>query len=153
MNFHHPEKIWRKSIDQGPPSAIADILGNTLAGTLTISPDGKLLAYLYQQYSPPFVAVAVIPAAGGDPTNIFKVPGGVGRLRWSPDGSALQYLLALGGATNLWEQPLKGGNAQQLTSFKTGQIFDFSWSLDRKRLFLTRGQTTRDVVLIEDLNW
>jgi hypothetical protein len=57
-----------------------------------------------------------------------------------------------GGATNLWEQPLKGGNAQQLTSFKTGQIFDFSWSRDRKRLLLTRGQTTRDVVLIEDLN-
>ncbi len=152
MNFHHPEKIWRKPIDRAPPSAIADILGNTLRGALTISPDGKLLAYPYQQYSPPFVAVAVIPASGGDPIKTFKVPGTLGRLRWSPDGSALQYLLALGGATNLWEQPLKGGSAQQLTSFKAGQIYDFSWSRDRKRLLLTRGQTTRDVFLIDDLD-
>ena len=151
MNFHHPEKIWRKPIDRGPPSEIADVLGNTLCGTLTISPDGKLLAYPYQQYSPPFVALAVIPADGGDPIKTFKVPGALGRLRWSPDGNTLQYLLALGGATNLWEQPLNGGSAQQLTSFKTGQIFDFSWSRDRKRLLLTRGQTTRDVVLIENL--
>ena len=152
MNFHHPEKIWRKPIDRDPPSAIADVLGSTLFGTLTISPDGRLLAYPYQQYSPPFVALAVIPANGGDPVKTFKVPGAVGRLRWSPDGNTLQYLLTLGGATNLWEQPLNGGKAQQLTSFKTGQIFDFSWSRDRKRLLLTRGQTTRDVVLIEDLD-
>jgi Tol biopolymer transport system component len=152
MNFHHPEKIWRKPIDRGPPSAIADVLGSTLFGTLTISPDGKLLSYSYQQYSPPFVALAVIPADGGDPIHTFKVPGTLGRLRWSPDGNALQYLLTLGGATNLWEQPLNGGSAKQLTSFKTGQIFDFSWSRDRKRLLLARGQTTRDVVLIEDLD-
>lgn len=96
--------------------------------------------------------MAVIPASGGDPIKTFKVPGTLGRLRWSPDGSALQYLLALGGATNLWEQPLKGGSAQQLTSFKAGQIYDFSWSRDRKRLLLTRGQTTRDVFLIDDLD-
>jgi len=152
MNFHHPEKIWRKPIDRGPPSEVANVLGDTLFGTLTISPDGKFLAYPYQQYLPPFVALAVIPADGGDPIQTFKVPGALGRVRWSPDGNTLQYLLTSGGATNLWEQPLNGRNAQQLTSFKTGQIFDFSWSRDRKRLFLTRGQTTRDVLLIEDLS-
>ncbi|MGH7485548.1 MAG: hypothetical protein ACREMY_08080, partial [bacterium] len=64
---------------------------------------------------------------------------------------ALHYLMTRNGATNLWEQPLRGGRQKQLTQFTSGQIFDFSWSADHTRLLLTRGQSTRDIVLIGDL--
>ena len=47
------------------------------------------------------------------------------------------------------EQPLKGGSAQQLTSFKTGQIHHSVGRATESALLLTRGQTTRDVFLIE----
>jgi WD40-like Beta Propeller Repeat len=62
-------------------------------------------------------------------------------LSWSADGKALQYLQTRNGATNLW----------QLTSFTSGEIFRFSWSLDRKHLLFTRGSTTSDVVLLSNL--
>ena len=95
LNYTHPEKVWRQAMAGGSPSPIADVLGDTLFGALTVSPDGRFLAYPYQQYSPPFVALAVIPERGGPPQKLFKVPGFVGALRWSPEGTALQYSILL----------------------------------------------------------
>jgi eukaryotic-like serine/threonine-protein kinase len=152
LNLAHPDKVARISVEGGSPVDVAYLLGDTPLGNLTVSPDGKFLAYPYQQYSPPLVALAIIPATGGAPVRTFTLPGFIGRLRFSPDGKALQYLMTRNGATNLWEQPLDSSKATQLTRFNSGQIFDFSWSLDHKQLFLTRGQSTRDVVLIANLD-
>ena len=145
LNFAHPEMIHRISFSDGSTTSVGGVLGDTLFGNLAISPDGRFLAYPYQQYSPPFVA-----SGGGSLVNTFKVPGFLGSLRWSPDGRSLQYLLTHSDATNLWEQSLSGGNPKQLTYFNTGEIFDFAWSLDGKQLFLTRGQSTRDIVLLKN---
>jgi DNA-binding winged helix-turn-helix (wHTH) protein/Tol biopolymer transport system component len=151
LNYTHPEKVWRQAMAGGSPRPVADVLGDTLFGALTVSPDGRFLAYPYQQYSPPFVALAVISERGGPAQKQFKVPGFVGALRWSPEGTALQYLITRNDATNLWEQPLQGGEPKQITQFNTGRIFDFTWTRDRKHLLLARGQSTRDVVLITGL--
>jgi hypothetical protein len=35
--------------------------------------------------------------------------------------------------------------------FTSGRIFCFNWSFDSQRLFLTRGDVTRDVVLFSNL--
>jgi hypothetical protein len=150
LNFNSIERIQRMSTEDGSIADIATVRGDTAFGNLTISPAGNWLAYPYQQYSPPLVALAVISAKGGPPIKQFQVPGSLGRIRWSPKGDALQYLKTQGGATNLWEQRLEGGTPMQLTHFRVGQMFDFDWSYDHKTLFMTRGQVTRDVVLIED---
>ena len=90
------------------------------------------------------------PSKGGQPIIQFQVPSFLGHIRWSPKGDALQYLQTQEGATNLWEQRLDGGGPRQLTHFSVAQIFDFDWSHDQKRLLMTRGELTRDVVLIEN---
>ena len=150
LNFtRHPKGIQRISTEDGSTASVAKVLGDTLFGNLTISPDGTLLAYPYQQYSPPLVALAVLSSKGGPPIKQFKMPGFLGHVRWAPKGDALQYLQTQDGATNLWEQRLEGGGPRQLTHFSVGQIFDFDWSHDQKQLLMTRGQVTRDVVLIE----
>jgi hypothetical protein len=59
----------------------------------------------------------------------------------------LQYLLTRKGATNVWEQPLSGGEARQRTDFTSGCIFGFCWSRDGKQLLIGKGSDTRDVVL------
>lgn len=51
-------------------------------------------------------------------------------------------------AANLWVQPLDGRPRKQLTSFTTGQIFDFGWSPEGKRI--ARGAESRDVILLHD---
>jgi len=53
--------------------------------------------------------------------------------------------------TNIWEQPLAGGSPKQITNFTSGSIFDFDWSQDGKRLFMSRGEVSSDVVLLSNL--
>ncbi len=148
LNAVHPEKIRKVSVVDGSISEIGDVLGDTLFGNIVVSPDGKYLAYPYQQYSPPVVELAVIPSAGGSPVKKFQVPGFVGTLRWSRDGKALDYVLTSNGASNIWEQSLSGLKPKQLTHFNSGEIFDFSWTADREHILMTRGQSKRDVVLL-----
>jgi DNA-binding winged helix-turn-helix (wHTH) protein/Tol biopolymer transport system component len=151
MNGVHPEKIRRISIADGSISEIADVAGDTLFGNIVVSPNGKYLAYPYQQYSPPVVELAVIPSGGGTPINQFQVPGFLGTLRWSPDGRALQYVLTNNGASNIWEQSLSASKPKQITHFSSGEIFDFSWTADHEHLLMTRGQSKRDVILLSHL--
>ena len=151
MNGVHPERIRKISVLDGLISEIADVLGDTLFGNIVVSPDGKYLAYPYQQYSPPVVELAVIPSGGGTPINRFQVPGFLGTLRWSPDGKALQYVLTSNGASNIWEQSLSALKPKELTHFNSGEIFDFSWTADHEHLLMTRGQSKRDVILLSHL--
>ena len=152
LNAVHPEKIRKISMADGSISEIGDVLGDTLFGNIVVSPDGKYLAYPYQQYSPPVVELAVIPSGGGTPINEFQVPGFLGTLRWSPDGKALHYVLTSNGASNIWEQPLSTLKPKQLTHFASGEIFDFSWTSDHEHLLMTRGQSRRDVILLSHLH-
>jgi eukaryotic-like serine/threonine-protein kinase len=140
------QKIYRLSIEGGAPVELASSPGG---GSPAISPDGKFVVFSFQEGSPvPQLKAEVIPAEGGKSLHVFQLPRGVGTLRWSPDGKALQYLLTRNGATNVWEQPLSGGNPRQFTHFTSGLIFDFSWSRDGKQLLLSKGDQSSDVVLI-----
>ena len=109
-----PHSISRISIEGGIPVKIAEILGVFMVGRLSISPDARFLAYPYEEYTPvPILKLAIIPAMGGPPVRIITAPGGAyayGSLLWSPDGRSLQYILTENGASNIWEQPLDGGN-------------------------------------------
>ena len=150
-----PEKIWQVPIAGGAPAEVAEVLGSQLVGPLTISPDGKFLAYPYTQYGhvpSEGRSLAVVPIDGGPPVRNFKILQDTGTLQWhwSPDGKSLHYVQMADGAANIWEQPLAGGQPTQLTKFTSGQIFDFTWSQDRKQLLLTRGETTTDIVLLKN---
>ena len=154
VNFDQPQKIWRIPIEGGSPTEIAEVVGSTITGRLSVSPDGKLLTFPYTQFDQvPSKGwrIAVVSADGGPPMRTFGVPGGIDHLRWSPDGQALQYLLTRARATNIWEQPLAGEEPNQLTKFTSGLIFDFNWSSDNNKLLLTRGSISSDVILMSNL--
>jgi DNA-binding winged helix-turn-helix (wHTH) protein/Tol biopolymer transport system component len=147
-----PYAILRLPSEGGDPIEIAKSPGYEIRPRLSISPDGKLLAYAYDEALPSTgTKLAVIPASGGAPLQTFKVPSDVSALRWAPDGRRLQYLLTRNGATNIWEQPVAGGGSKQFTQFTSGRIFDFDWSADGKQLLLARGEISSDVVLLSNL--
>jgi serine/threonine protein kinase len=141
-------KLFRLPIEGGTPTQLA----STRFGAFgVISPDGKSIAYGYQEGDPvPLPKLAVIPAAGGSPLHVFVRPGGANGLRWSPDQKGVQYLLTRKGATNVWEQPLAGGAPHQITNFTSGRIFGFAWTRDGKQLLLAKGEDTSDVILISN---
>jgi DNA-binding winged helix-turn-helix (wHTH) protein/Tol biopolymer transport system component len=151
VNRHRPQKIWRISMDGGAPMEVGPGMGEGTSSPLSVSPDGKFLAYTFVHYRPNAWKLAVQLASGGPVIKVFDVPGGTYRVRWSAAGTSLQYLVTQNGVTNIWEQPLAGGYAKQLTKFDSGQIFDFTWSFDDKTLFFTRGDVTSDVVMFSNV--
>jgi len=145
-----PQRIIRQSVDGGPETEVATVLGDTLAGNLSISPDGKLLAYAFRQHSDPKTLawyLAVIPTTGRGPVVRIKVPQIAIGPKWSADGRSLEFLLVRDGWMNLWRQSLQGGGLEPITHFENGTITDFDWLADGKHLLLARGSANYDVVL------
>jgi len=71
--------------------------------------------------------------------------------RFTPDGNAVVY--AISGAKNeynLWLHPLDSKLGRQITNFSSEQIYGFGWSPDGKKLFVARGHTESDVILLRD---
>jgi hypothetical protein len=73
------------------------------------------------------------------------------KVKWGRRPDLLTYIETRDGVANLWEQTIAGGPPRQLTRFTEGHIFNFAYSKDRTRLFLSRGSRRGDVVLLRGL--
>ena len=140
--------IYKQSIEGGTATRLVD---DSFGGGGEISPDGKLITYV-KKGATDFSSnvMAVIPAAGGAPVYSFLLQAGTQSVCWAPDGRAIDFVLTRGGVSNLWQQPIAGGPAKQLTDFKSGHIFGYSWSHDGKQLAVARGSTSSDIILISN---
>jgi eukaryotic-like serine/threonine-protein kinase len=159
------KSVVYRSISVGPGGAIADGLWTVpitgerppqliakepqLWWASQISPDGKIIAYVVAPAERSSVCqLKVIPFTGGAPIYQRDWRGDMGPPRWAPDSAALEYRLTRDGTSNVWQQKLTGGPPKQITNFKSGLIFDFSWSRDGKQLGLIRGSQSSDVIMI-----
>jgi len=143
-------KHYRIPIDGGTPVELPSV--PRAAEVALLSPDGKWIAYRYQEGNPvPLPKFAVVPVGGGDPTHVFGFPPNSQGIRWSPDGKGIQFSVSKNGVTNIWERQLAAGTLRQITNFTSGLIFGFSWTRDGK-LLLSRGEGTSDVVLISNFH-
>jgi eukaryotic-like serine/threonine-protein kinase len=140
--------VWRMPLGGGQPVRLSDPTANLPV----VSPDGKQIACFYwdEQAKPPR-GIMIIPFTGGVPTRRFDIsPHADGFvLDWTPDSRALLYIDTR--LTNIWSQPVNGGEPAQVTNFQGDQIFNFDYSPDGKWLAVARGIVTNDVVLIRDL--
>ncbi|MGZ8844873.1 MAG: TolB family protein, partial [Pyrinomonadaceae bacterium] len=142
--------LWKVSVDGGDPVQLTD----KPATRASFSPDGKLIAcgYFVEGANSPW-KVAIIPFAGGRPVKLLDIPqsGNLwAGLWWASDARAFFYADVQNGVSNLWSQPVYGEKAVQITNFDTESILHFALSRDGKRLALSRGHPTADVVLIKD---
>ena len=152
--------IRKVSVDGSPP---VDLVAEGEERNPQISPDGKLLAYFFNDQQTKRPKLAVINVEGGAPVKTFDLPvsslsiyeSGFSSLyrgfHWSPDGRALVYINTLSGVSNLWRQPLDGGRPRQITDFESDLIYNFAYARDGRTLALARGSHTRDAVLISDV--
>ena len=138
--------IWKVPIEGGNPVRL-----NNTAWTAypAVSPDGKMLAYSYRDATvTPMNGVAIMWLDGSTPARRFEISS---RLRWTPDSRSLLYVKNDGGVSNIWSQPISGAIPKQITHFNSLSILNFDVSRYGKRLVMSRGTLSRDVVLIRDL--
>jgi TolB protein len=144
--------LWKVSIEGGTPIEVT----NRPAVTPLVSPDGKLLAYLYPDAPDPLAPpnrIAIMSIEGGEPIKTFSFQGATiieVTARWSGDGRSIFYTTSNNNVTNVWSQPIEGGPPKQITDFKDSLMTGFAWSNDRKALACTRGILLRDAVLISE---
>ena len=117
----------------------------------TISPDGTMIAYHYEDpaANPPR-GVAIMAFDGGPATKHFDIPQRAW-FRWAADSRSLLYVKDEGGVSNMWSQTIAGGTPTQITHFNNEEIDSFDLSRDGKRIVMSRGTMRQDVMLIRDL--
>ncbi len=140
--------LWKVGIDGGTPSQLTD----RASQFPSISPDGKSIAYFYndeQANNQP--KLSIIPFEGGEQAKTIDLARTAQPLgfAWMPDGRSVAYLASDSGNFNVWSQPVDGTAARQLTNFKSDLIDSFAISRDGK-IAVFRVSATRDVVLIKD---
>ena len=124
--------VWKIPAEGGEPVQLTD----KRSSDPTVSPDSKLVAYIYLDENAPW-HIAVAPLEGGEPLKTFALPATFSTpLRWTPDGRAVAYTDTKNDVSNIVAQPLDGSALKQLTDFKADRIFYFDYSRDGKQLAL-----------------
>jgi Tol biopolymer transport system component len=140
------EGVWRMPIEGGT----AVKLELPVALIMGFSPDGKLAFYTSSEVQQASLNTNLIvtTAAGGAPLHTFEVPSDIRMAQFTPDGKAIAFVLRRNQSTNIWEQPLAGGDLIQLTKFSFTDLFTFAWSRDGEELAFSRAQGKTDVVMM-----
>ena len=153
------QQIWRVPLDgTGKPEPIpgSAVPGAILVGReLSISPDGKTLAYLVEvltsEKKSGIQKVALLDLATLNSPRLVDVDPRISTAaQFTADGKALAYSIRQSGVDNIWVQPLTGAPGRQITNFDREQILSFRWSPDDRSLGMLRGHTDSDVVLLEE---
>lgn len=113
-----------------------------------VSPDGRSIIILDPPTNEGTWTVCGLPTCT---TRKPIAPIAGGRPRWMADGKAFSYY---DGKTHtiLWQQPMDGSPPRQLTQLTgEGQIGAYAWSRDGKRLAMSRGIPSSDIVLFKGL--
>lgn len=132
--------IVKVPIEGGTPT----VLVSKTASDFAMSPDGKQLAVLY--ISGTTAQIGIIPVDGGPP--IHTVPLLAGLFNFAPDGRSITFAIQKNGVMDLWNQPIAGGELQQLTHFTTAEgISSFQYSKDGKQIAISRGEPVSDVLV------
>jgi serine/threonine protein kinase len=144
------DRIWKVSIDGGSPSPLSD----KAARHPVFSPDGKLVACYIREEGAAW-QLAILRVDGGQLEKTFSIPAAVADQwvgpRWTPDSKSITYIQTQGGISNVWNQPVNGTTATQLTNFNQDQIFAFAWSPSGKSLALVRGVNAKSVIVMKGL--
>jgi len=156
------QQLWRAALDgsRKPEALPASTVPRTIpiGSGLSISPEGKLLAYVlatvptpddpYPQYK---VALLELSSKDSKPRLVDADERiSSGGLSFTPDGKSIAYPVRESGVDNLWVQPLDGSSGRMITQFDSDQIFNFRWSPDGRSLCILRGHSDSDVVLIRE---
>jgi Tol biopolymer transport system component/DNA-binding winged helix-turn-helix (wHTH) protein len=150
-----PAAIWKVSIEGGTPVPISHLTDALTEGYLSISPDGKWLAY--RHVSVPgartedfTMRIGLLPTDGKTGPRLLDLPMRRSIIHWSSDSTALYYAAGAFNSSSIWRHPLDGSNPQKLLDFPD-RILNFAWSPDWKNLVVSHGKEQGDALLITNL--
>jgi TolB protein len=148
--------IWKVSIEGGVPVQGLPPTTAMTGGLLSISPDGKWMAYRHASSGSDArsedrtMSIGVLPADGDAEPRLFDLQTRRPVIQWSGDSASFYYAAGVFDSSSLWRQPLNGDKPQKLLDFPD-RVFNFAWSRDGKNLVVSRGTQRGDAILVTNL--
>jgi dipeptidyl aminopeptidase/acylaminoacyl peptidase len=105
----------------------------------TISPDGRVLAFVSQRNGDMAPQLYLLPLAGGEPARITSVPTGVAQPMWFPDGKRIAFLSRVWADLDTMEkqaarQKERADNKSSAQAWDGGPIYYWDTWLDDRAL-------------------
>jgi eukaryotic-like serine/threonine-protein kinase len=138
------------------PIAAAVVPHSFLSGGITLSSDGKTLAYVVEIVNPEaqngHEQLALLDLGAASAPRLLEVDPHITQngLQFTPDGKGVAYPVTQNGVDNIVIQPLDGSPRKQITNFTSEHITNFRWSPDGKNLGVLRNHSESDVVLLQE---
>jgi Tol biopolymer transport system component len=114
-----------------------------------LSSDGQKVAYSPEGSQETHALVIALTSNRERPIRSLRLPDAK-LWHWDPNNQDIDFVKTATSTDNIWRVPSDGGPPVQLTYFDSGEIFDFAWSPDSKKLAIAKGSTSSDVVLIRN---
>lgn len=150
-----PGAIWKISVEGGNAVQVSRLTNATPEGFVSVTPDGKRLAYHHVSDKPKagdenqLLKIGVLPTNGSGEPQLFNLPMRRPFVQWTSD-STFDYAAGTFNASSLLRQTLADGESQKITDFPD-RVFNFAWSGDGKNLVVSRGKQQGDAILITNL--
>jgi Tol biopolymer transport system component/DNA-binding winged helix-turn-helix (wHTH) protein len=153
MKRNDTANIWKISSAGGEPTVALHVEGGAADGPLSLSPDGKWIAYRELNDRPASASaedrtqrVGVARLDGSEKAKFFDLPLRRPITQWMT-AESFDYLSGTFNSSRIVRQPLGGGEGQQIINFPD-RVFNFAWSRDGKMLAVSRGSLQGDAILI-----
>jgi dipeptidyl aminopeptidase/acylaminoacyl peptidase len=123
------------------PFDVEDLVRLDRVGDPQVSPDGRRIAYTLRETDMDgnrgVVGIWMVPADGSRAPRRMTGPGASAvSPRWAPDGNSIYFLTSRSGSMQVWNLPLVGGEAMQVTDYPIG-VGAFVVASGGKRLALS----------------
>lgn len=125
------------------PLKPSDVFRLQNIGDPQISPEGNWVAYTLSSVDSVKNRrnsdLWMVSWDGKESIQLTHTPDGESQPRWSPDGKYLSFVSSRNGLTSsqIWVMDRRGGEAKQLTDIKKGDLTDYAWSPDGKKILLS----------------
>jgi dipeptidyl aminopeptidase/acylaminoacyl peptidase len=142
--------IWRTSVRGGRQQQLTAFENNTVR-SLSVSPDGKTIAFTADQDGDEFHQIYLLPAKGGWPeqiTDAAEVQHFLAESSWSPNGRYLTFAANSRIPTDMdvWIQDVENGEVQRVLG-DGKYAFPASWSPDGDAILVYDFRNTTDSTL------
>lgn len=149
--------VWRKSLTDGKSEALTE--GGKLApdSFLSLSPDGKWLAFhnsietVNEEAEKQSYQIGLISTRERGSAKFIKITASRLVVRWSGDGNALDYIENSPEGARIWRQSVTGDQSPSpVIQMPQAYLHNFAWSADGEKLALSRGRQLNDAILLTD---
>lgn len=149
-----PPLLYKVSIDGGESFQIT----NFITFSPQISADGKQIACIFPKIESdgkPTSAryLTILSATDGKvikqfETTVFDAENY--SPSWSPDGKSISYLLTQNETSDIWLQPIEGGNPTKITNNQSDRIFRYAWLKNGEKIVIEKGINIKEINLIRE---